>query len=137
MSIYEIINELFDYRDGNLYWKMQPRSVDMSKPAGCINPTGYRQIMINRKLYYAHRLIYLMHHPEWDITDTSKYNTINHKNQDKLNNNIKNLCVATMYQQQHDRGKQKNNTSGHKGVYWHEKAKLMRNELHKEFANHG
>jgi len=165
MSIYDTINDLFEYRDNDLYWKEQPNSVDMSKPAGYINGRGYRQITIKGKQYQAHRLIYQMFNEDWDITDTSQDNSIDHKDRDKSNNNIDNLRVATSSQQQHNTGEQKNNTSGESNVYWDKsrgkwrvqisvnkephyggyfinkadaiaKAIQMREELHGEFANH-
>jgi len=164
--MYDTIHDLFEYRDNDLYWKEQPHSVDMSKPAGCIDSsTGYRRIRINGKLYRAHRLIYLMFNEQWDITDTSQDNSVDHADNDTLNNNIDNLRVATNSQNQANSGKQKNNTSGTTGVVWHKaagkwyvrimvnkkshhggyfvnkedaiaKAIQLRNELHGEFANH-
>ena len=164
MTMYETIIDLFEYRDENLYWKVRPsRRVDMSKPAGTINVTGYRHIQIKGKLYRAHRLIYQMFNEQWDITDNSQDNSIDHKDNDKLNNSIDNLRVATGSQQKANTGEQKNNTSGESNVYWVEergkwrvrvtvnkeshhggyfvnkedaiaKATKMRDELHGEFA---
>jgi len=166
MTIYDTIIDLLEYRDNNLYWKEQPKNqVDMSKPAGCVNDRGYRHIKINGNNYRAHRLIYLMFNPEWDITDTSQDNSVDHRDNDKLNNNIDNLRVATHSQNKANSGKYKNNTSGVTGVYWHKragkwqvlvavnkkshygglfvnkedaiaKATQMRDELHGEFAHH-
>jgi len=166
MTIYDTIIDLFEYRDNNLYWKVTNKGRgDISKPAGNINK-GYRRIRINGKQYRAHRLIYLMFNEQWDITDTSQDNSIDHADNDKLNNSIDNLRVATHSQQQANRGEQKNNTSGGSNVYWHEaagkwcvqvrmnkephsgglfvnkedaiaKAIQLRNELHGEFAHHG
>jgi hypothetical protein len=138
----------------------------MSKPAGTINGRGYRSIRIKGKQYLAHRLIYLMFNELWDITDTSQDNSVDHKDEDKLNNSIDNLRVATHSQQQHNRGKRNDNTSGDAGVYWYKESEKwrvqvrvnkkshngglfvnkeeaitkvteMRDELHGEFANHG
>jgi len=165
--MYDTIHDLFQYRDNNLYWKVQPKNqVDMSKPAGYINVRGYRQIGIKGKLYYAHRLIYQMFNPEWDITDNSRDNSVDHADNDKLNNSIDNLRVATNSQNKANTGKYKNNTSGTTGVIWDKatgkwqvrvklnkkyhhggrfvnkedaiaKAIQLRNELHGEFAHHG
>jgi len=167
MTMCNKLHDLFEYRDGDLYWKVRPANrVDMSKPAGTINSDGYRMIMIKGKLYKAHRLIYQMFNEHWDIIDTSHDNSIDHADRDPLNNNIDNLRVATSSQQQHNTGEQKNNTSGESNVYWHKasgkwqvlvmsnnksrygglfvnkedamaKAIQMRNELHGEFAYHG
>jgi len=167
MTMYDELHKLFEYRDGDLYWKVTNKGRgDISKPAGTINDLGYRVIKIKGKLYKAHRLIYQMFNEQWDITDNSHDNSIDHKDEDKLNNSIDNLRVATSSQQQHNRGNMKNNTSGTTGVIWNKragkwcvqikvnkkkhygglfvnkedviaKAIQMRDELHGEFANHG
>ena len=166
MSIYDTIIDLFEYRDNDLYWKEQPGSVDISKPAGCINDRGYRLIRIKGNNYRAHRLIYQMFNEQWDITDTSRDNSIDHRDNDPLNNNIDNLRVATNSQNGANSVKQKNNTSGTTGVSWNKaaekwrvqvklnkkhhwggyfvnkedaiaKATEMRDQLHGEFVNHG
>ena len=166
MKIYDTIIDLFEYRDNNLYWKVTNKGRgDISKPAGNINK-GYRRIRINGKQYRAHRLIYLMFNELWDITDTSQDNSVDHKDEDKLNNSIDNLRVATNSQNKANSGEYKNNTSGTTGVNWDKekgkwvvqvrlnkkshfggyfvniedavaKATQMREELHGEFANHG
>jgi len=166
MTMYDTIIDLFEYRDNDLYWKETGTGRgDISKPAGSINK-GYRNIKIKGKLYGAHRLIYQMFNELWDITDTSRDNSIDHADRDKLNNNIDNLRVATHSQNNANSGKYKNNTSGHTGVVWHKaagkwqvqvmlnnkyhsgglfvnkedaiaKAIQLRDQLHGEFANHG
>ena len=57
--------------------------------------TGYRQVGINNKQYKYHRLVYFIHNDDWDIHDTCRDNSIDHIDQDKLNNNIENLRVVT------------------------------------------
>ena len=57
----EEANVLFEYRDGELYWKQRGKSRQMGRPAGGINGDGYRRIKINRKLYAVHRLVWVMH----------------------------------------------------------------------------
>ena len=58
-----------------------------------------------------HRLIWFAHHQDWDIWDTSRDNSIDHRNQDKQDNHIANLRKAT-----HSENKQNVN---HKGCYFH------------------
>ena len=45
---------------------------------------------------------------------------VDHEDGDGLNNRRKNLRKSTHSQNQQNRGKQKNNTSGFKGVTWHQ-----------------
>jgi hypothetical protein len=100
--------ELFEYRDGELWRREQPNNVDMSKPAGSINNTGYRRIWTKGKLHQAHRLIFLYHHgylPKF----------IDHIDRVKLNNNIDNLRDSND-QNNHNVDRRKDNSSGYKGV---------------------
>lgn len=48
---------------------------------------------------------------------------VDHKNLNPLDNQRKNLRLATSTQNQANRSKQKNSTSGFKGVWWHTKNK--------------
>lgn len=108
----EEVCSLFEYKDGFLFWRSQPHSVDTSKTAGTVNENGYRIIGINKKRYRAHRLIFLMHYgyiPEF----------IDHIDGNPGNNKIGNLRAATKNQNEYNTGKRKNNTSGFKGVSWH------------------
>jgi hypothetical protein len=102
----EYLQSLFDYRDGELYWKKRNQ-----RKAGCINGESYRHIVINGKLYKSHRLIFMLHHgymPEF----------IDHIDNDRLNNKIENLRPATKQQNCWNRTINKNNKSGIKGVSW-------------------
>lgn len=71
---------------------------------GTINKsTGYRHVVINRKYIAVHRIMYKLHNPEWDITNSSSSNYIDHIDRNKLNNNIENLRVVTHQQNQWNR----------------------------------
>ena len=64
------VRSLFNYRDGELYWKVARQGRKLGVPAGGISLDGYRVIRINGKLYRSHRLIFLYHHgylPEFQI----------------------------------------------------------------------
>lgn len=56
------------------------------------------------------------------INKTPKGLITDHRNQDRLDNTRKNLRTANKSLNGINRGKQKNNSSGYKGVYWHRKA---------------
>ena len=107
----DLLHELFDYKDSQLFWKQAKRGRNLSKPAGSIC-NGYVRIRINEKQYLAHRLVFLMHHGHLP-------QEIDHIDGNQSNNAIENLRPATHSQNLCNRGKQKNNTSGFKGVSWH------------------
>ncbi len=74
---------------------------------------GYIRIEIDRKTYYAHRLAWLYVYgklPELNL---------DHINCDKSDNRIENLREVTTSQNLMNIGKNKNNTSGAKNVYFH------------------
>ena len=155
----DLLHELFEYRNGKLYWRQAGAGRSLSNPAGHSRKDGYVQIKINRKRYLAHRLIFLMHQghlPE----------QIDHIDGNPANSAIENLRAATHSQNMRNSRIRRNNTSGYKGVVWHKhknkwhaqirinsKKKNLgyfdcpkeahaaycqaANELHKDFANFG
>lgn len=66
----------------------------------------------------------------WDILGRpSKGLGIDHKDMNRLNNQKNNLRISTTSQNQMNRGKQKNNTAGFKGVSWHKGGKKWRTRI--------
>jgi len=57
--------------------------------------TGYKSYVFghNKKSYILSRVVYKAHNPEWDITDNSKNNEIDHINVNSLDNRIENLRI--------------------------------------------
>jgi len=95
----ELIRELFFYEDGKLFNRTKRnKKTIIGKEAGTLHPNGYRRIMINRKKYQGHRLIYIYHNGE--IVDGLH---IDHIDRDKLNNNIENLRLVTIQENQWNR----------------------------------
>jgi hypothetical protein len=80
--------------------------------AGYKTKDGYNRIKINRKHYKTHRLAYLY------MTGNFPKNSIDHINHIKDDNRWANLRDATNSQNQANRVKHKNNTSGYTGVHW-------------------
>ena len=152
--------ELFDYKDGRLYWK-QPIGTKMHKGdlAGSLANTGYYQVGVKKKVYPVHRLIFLHVHGWLPAM-------IDHVNGNKQDNRVENLRPATRAQNSQNARVRKDSLSGVKNVSWHkplkkwlvsmrldnrrthigvfedlEIAKLVatefRDKYHGEFANHG
>lgn len=77
--------------DGSLTHRLPSKGRGAKKPgdtAGTLQPNGYLQVMVNRKRYYVHRLIWQYHYgttPE----------TIEHINGDKTDNRVENLREVT------------------------------------------
>lgn len=156
----EYVQELFEYRDGKLYWKQDRGNHKVNgKQAGFIHTnTGYRRVTIDHRNHLEHRIIFLHHFgylPE----------CLDHIDGNCINNSIENLRQASFTQNMHNRKLNKDNKSGVKGVrfvpsrnlwvarirqkdtlvflkYYKtlEEAKkgieVARLELHKEFARH-
>jgi hypothetical protein len=79
---------------------------------------GYIRITINKKMYLLHRLIYKYFNEEWDITDSSYNNLIDHFDINPLNNRIENLRVVNNSINNRNKNKFKNCSSKYKGVSW-------------------
>lgn len=113
----ELLHELFEYRDGELYRKTKSHTrAKIGERVGVITPQGYVQVGIKYRYYSAHRLIFLMHHNYLpDLVD--------HIDRNRANNRIENLRDATSTVNNQNRSDNKNNTSGVRGVTWHKRDK--------------
>jgi hypothetical protein len=80
--------------------------------AGTIGPDRRVSIHLSHRLLKAHRLAWLFETGRWPDQQ------IDHINGNPGDNRIENLREATNTQNQYNRGANKNNTSGHKGVCW-------------------
>ena len=57
------LQEIFTYKDGQLYWKTRPSNrVKIGSRAGRTRTDGYGVVSVKGKRYYIHRLVYLYHH---------------------------------------------------------------------------
>ena len=119
--IKNILGTDFKYEDDKLY-----RLHKQSKIWNCCNDLkgnkkGYIQICINNKKYLLHRVIYKYFNEEWDITDSSSNNQIDHIDINPINNRIENLRRVNQSQNNRNQNKRKNCSSQYKGVSWHKR----------------
>ena len=115
----EVLEKLlyYDPKTGTLYWKISRGNRKAGTEAGYIYtyPDGrqYRTIKIQGQHYPAHRIIYHMMN-DYSLRQDQQ---IDHKNGDGLDNRLDNLRVCTNQQNQQNRRVNKNNKTGHKGVF--------------------
>ena len=107
----EKVKELFDYQDGELFWKKPGPNKRTDRPAGAVNRDGYRRIKYMYKLYAVHRLV-------WTYHGNDPVDFIDHINGDVLDNRIENLRAATHSQNCMNRRLRFDSKSGVKGVTW-------------------
>lgn len=161
MDLTKRFNEAFEYRNGELYWKIMtnPSKKLIGKKAGCKSSGAYGVVNLDGQAYSIHKVIFCMHNgfmPE----------IVDHINGDKSDHKIENLRAATHQSNNWNRVTQSNNKLGLKNISWHkqnqkywvqlakngkkivsvfvedlELAELVaieaRNKYHGEFANHG
>ena len=114
------IRQLLDYDPdtGFFTWKIFRRwSAPVGGKAGHLNSKGYMKITIDSIEYQAHRIAWKY------MTGEDPIYQIDHIDGVKLNNRFSNLRQATNEENQKNIGKQKNNTSGQKGVTYTKKKK--------------
>lgn len=106
----ESIIDLFEYKDGELYFKKRVASnIKIGDIAGGFNNLGYRKVKIKKHTYSIHRLVWIMHN---GVTDLD----IDHIDHNPSNNNLENLRLVTHKQNCQNRKLRKDNTSGFNGV---------------------
>jgi hypothetical protein len=107
----DLLHELYEYRDGELYCKSPRRNLKVGDKVGSPDGKGYIFTRIDGTSFFIHRLIFMMHHgylPE----------IVDHIDGNKLNNRIENLRASDHITNQWNAGISKRNTSGVKGVGW-------------------
>ena len=104
---------LYDADTGALLWRVRPaNSVKIGSIAGSLSVRGYRHIKYKGKMYYGHRIIWLIVYGEWPGRE------IDHINGGKDDNRLDNLREVTHQENAQNFKKQRGNTSGATGVYW-------------------
>ena len=106
-------NEISVYADGHIE-KIHKRWNRMHTIKQTASDRGYCYIALRNNAntptdILVHRIIYLAHNPDWDLT-YSQTNCIDHVDRNTSNNNINNLRVVTHQQNQFNRNA--------KGYHW-------------------
>ena len=101
----------YDPETGAFLWRNPRAKWQIGVPAGNVNKClGYRQINIDKRLYYAHRLAWLYVHGMWPAA------TIDHVDGNRDNNRLANLRAATYGQNNRNRGLRADNRFGCPGL---------------------
>lgn len=163
------IKTIFTYKDGKLYWNYRTPTSKVDKifntkyagnRAGYLHKTsGYWRINYDHVAYEEHLLVYI-------LFEGFQPNKIDHIDNIRTNNFRDNLRPSDDYENTWNSKKSLANTSGFKGVTWHNKAQkwqgrlmhkgksisvglhdipeeavkalsILREDLHKEFSNNG
>lgn len=126
----EYLHSLFDYKEGELFWKISRFGASKNAPAGSITNRSYRVVYIDYKQQALHRMIFLYHHGY-----LPKY--IDHIDRNPLNNKIENLREATASENAQNSKICSTNTSGFKNVFlcnrtkkWRVRLSVNGNRLH-------
>jgi len=110
-------HQIFDYKDGELYWKVKPSlGVNIGDKAGTINSGGYVQVRYQGVKRMVHRVIY-------EMFNSKIPRELDHINRIKTDNRIENLREVTRSENNLNKSIQKNNKSGVKYVSWHKASK--------------
>ena len=94
------VTSQFNYVDGQLYW----RELGTGRKPGPVGNLcrGYLAVMCHKKMYYVHRIIWVMHHGDTHLQ-------IDHINRDRTDNRLSNLRAVT---------KSMNLFNSNRGVAW-------------------
>ena len=103
--------EILEYRDGELFWKVNRRKTRAGSKAGRTKSNGYCEVGIDGRLHGTHRLIFMMIHGRMP-------RLIDHIDGNPSNNKIENLREASHAENMWNSQRPKNNRSGFKGVYF-------------------
>lgn len=96
----------YDPDTGNFCWRKT------NKIAGTLHANGYRRVQIDGKTYLAHRLAWAYAHGAFPACN------VDHINHNRSDNRIENLRLVTQSENQHNRKRTTQSSSGFLGVSW-------------------
>lgn len=113
----------YDPATGELFWKVTKSAKAVAgQKAGSVNAKGHVNIQIDKKMYSAHQIVFLIHYgyiPK----------EIDHINQIKTDNRIENLRACTSSQNKGNITKLRNNSSGFRGVSFNNRTKRFHAQI--------
>lgn len=116
---------IYDYVTGEIISKCLMRPIKRKHKDGYIE---FPNANYNGKKTRGHRILYCKYNGI-DYKQLPRHIQIDHINGIKDDNRIFNLRLVTHKMNCGNRGKQNNNTSGIKGVYWHKIAEKWRTQI--------
>ena len=122
----ERLKQLLSYDQKTGLFKRFKRLGPKTEISGHIDTNGYRQIMLDKKLYMAHRLAWLY------VYGYFPSDQIDHINRQSDDNRIENLRKATPSQNQQNTKMRSDNKSGFKGISFIEKENKWRARITKQ-----
>lgn len=123
MITQERLKELFDYREGNLIWKItKSATAPKGTIAGSVNARGHVNLQVDKKLYAAHQLVF-MYHKGYIPKE------IDHVNGVKTDNRIENLRECTSSQNKGNIGLLRNNKTGYRGVSFNNRSQKFHAQI--------
>ena len=127
------LHYLFDYNpDTGIFIRKikTSNSVKVGDIVGSDNGSGYIKFCVNSKQVFAHRMAWLY------VFGSIPSKGIDHINSNPSDNRICNLRLANQSENMQNVSKNKNNTSGYKGVTWDKKRKKWIAQLMKDYKRY-
>jgi hypothetical protein len=116
------VHRIFSYDGTGLVRCITKGKAKSGAKAFQANPAGYKGFKVNGKLMLEHRLVWLYHFGEMP-------EIIDHINQDKTDNRVENLRIATHGENICNSKLSKRNKSGTKGITWAEDRQKWRVQI--------